>query len=54
MDLNYETQSGNIVEIEFGFLKILKNGTAYELSFEGIDEEDNEVCALLQRHFKND
>lgn len=43
LGLNYEDQSANIVEIESGVLKVLKNGTTYELSFEGIDEEDNEV-----------
>lgn len=43
LGLNYEDQSANIVEIEYGILKVLKNGTTYELSFEGIDEEDNEV-----------
>lgn len=43
LDLNYEDQSVNIVEIEYGILKISENGTTYEFSFEGIDEEDNEV-----------
>lgn len=43
LGLNYEDQSANIVEIEYGVLKISDNGTAYELSFDGIDEEDNQV-----------
>lgn len=46
LGLNYEDQSANIVEIEYGVLKISDNGTAYELSFDGIDEEDNQVSII--------
>ncbi|SEA71395.1 hypothetical protein [Psychroflexus halocasei] len=47
LGLDYEVQTATkIVEIEYGVLKISDNGTAYELSFDGIDEEDNQVSII--------
>lgn len=40
---NFETSSGQIIEIEVGRLQIIKNENAYVLDFSGIDEEDDEI-----------